>query len=73
MTSPATLCYGNDMREELEDAAIDCRMLTFPNATAFQLGQIKRLAHEVATQFRRVVSVEVSGPDVIVSYALPAA
>jgi hypothetical protein len=60
------------MREQIEDAAIDCGSVTFGGASA-RTNSIKREAYEVAGQFRRAVTVEVSGNDVIVSFTLAAA
>jgi hypothetical protein len=59
------------IREQLEDAAIDCKSIKFAGASD-RLTPIKRVAHEVAGELRRVVTVEVSGKDVIVSFMLAA-
>ena len=55
------------LREQIEDAAIDCKSLTIVGASA-QVTAIQRVALEVAGQFRRVATVEVSGNDVTVSF-----
>jgi hypothetical protein len=60
------------MREQIEDAAIDCGSVTFAGALALETS-IKREAYEIAGQMRRVVTVEVSENDVIVSFTLAAA
>ena len=56
----------------LQDAAVDCRSVTFPGA-AGQITLIRRLAFQVAGEFRRMVTVEVRGQDVTVAFSLSAA
>ena len=60
------------MRQKLEDAAIDCRSVTLPG-TAIYVNQIKRIAYEVAEQFRRMATIKVAGNDVVVSFMMWAA
>jgi hypothetical protein len=60
------------MRQQLEDAAIDCRSVTIPGG-ADRTEQIKRVAFEVAGQFRRTVAIEINGSDVVVSFFLSTA
>jgi hypothetical protein len=55
------------LRDQIEDAAIDCKSLTIAGASN-QITSIKRAAHVVAGQFRRVATVEVNGKDVTVSF-----
>ena len=71
---PQALIDDRDkMREELADAAIDCRSVTFPGAIR-QADQIRRLALEAAKEFRRQATVEVKRLDVVVNFRMaPAA
>ena len=58
------------MRERLDDAAIDCRSVTFSGAYR-QVDQIRRLALRTAKEFRRQALVEVSRSDVVVIFIMP--
>jgi hypothetical protein len=69
---PLPIPLPTSVREQIEDAAIDCGAVTFAGASAM-ITSIEREAYEVAGQFRRVVTVEVNGKDVIVSFTLAAA
>jgi hypothetical protein len=60
------------VRQQLEEAAIDCRSVTFHNG-ASRTQQIKRVAFAVADKFGRTVAVEINGGDVVVSFILSAA
>ena len=56
----------------LQDAAVDCQSVTFPGA-AGQITLIRRLAFQVAGEFRRMVTIEARGQDVTVAFTLSAA
>ena len=60
------------VRQQLEEAAIDCRSVTFHKG-ASRTQQIKRVAFAVAGKFRRTVTIEINGSDVVVSFTLSAA
>jgi hypothetical protein len=60
------------LRQQLEEAAIDCRSVTFHNG-ASRTQEIKRVAFEVGGQFRRAAMIEVNSRDVVVSFILSAA
>jgi hypothetical protein len=57
------------VRRQLQEAAIDCKSMTFHGASA-RVDQIKRVAFEVAGQFRRTVMIEINGSEVVVSFFL---
>jgi hypothetical protein len=57
------------VRQQLEEAAIDCKSMTFHGASA-RVDQIKRVASEVAGQFRWTAMIEISGSEVVVSFFL---
>ena len=61
---------GAGMREKLEDAAVDCRSVTFSGACE-QVEQIRRLARRAAKDFRRQAFVEVQLSDVVVTFRMP--
>jgi hypothetical protein len=55
------------MRQQLVEAALTCRSITFSHAQA-QFDYIQRLAISVGTNAGRLVRVEVNGSDVVVTY-----
>jgi hypothetical protein len=67
-----TVALPVPMRQQLEEAAIDCRSVTFHNG-ASRTQEIKRVAFEVGGQFRRTVTIEINSRDVVVSFILSAA
>jgi hypothetical protein len=58
------------MREKLDDAAVDCRSVTFSGAYE-QVDHIRRLALGAAKEFRRLAIVEVKLSDVVVIFRMP--
>ena len=60
------------IRQQLEEAAIDCRSVTFHNG-ASRTQEIKRVTFEVGGRFRRTVTIEINSRDVVVSFILSAA
>ena len=60
------------LRRQLEEAAIDCKSVTIRNG-ANRIAQIKRVAFAMAGQFRRTVTVEINGRDVVASFIRSAA
>jgi hypothetical protein len=59
--------YTLPLRQQLEEAAIDCEPVTFHNG-ASRTQEIKRVAFEVAGQLRRTVTIDVNGRDLVVSF-----
>lgn len=60
------------MREQMEDAAIDCKSVTFKDESS-QVIFIERVAYQVAGLFRRVATIKISGKDVTVSFMMAVA
>jgi hypothetical protein len=55
------------VRQQLEDAAIDCRSVTIRGGSD-RTEQIKRVAFAVAGQLRRMATIEINGRDLVVSF-----
>jgi hypothetical protein len=61
------------LRQQLEEAANDCKSVVTIRNGADRTEQINRVAFTVAREFRRTATIEINGRDVVVSFFLSAA